>query len=273
MLKNIVDSVKFNHVPIALDSVKYTDSFIYFDFDSHAILHIPTNWDEKGLIKDNEFLDVKFASIRQKGCFILYGSTDIWEQLPDAEKTGRTRADINNQAFTEADIAEMYHIAADKVSVVTYDDIQYYQGENSVETDGLRVPVRQLVYIENGWVYTFQFGGIDSDLYVKDFEDLLDSVSYYRASNDSYDRDILAEPESPGINAITIVVIILFLIVAGIIVVGVILCNKKTAVRPVQTNIGTPAPTVICCNCGKTLPEGNRFCHICGAEIKKKEHS
>lgn len=288
-IKTIVDSIKYDKAPPVADQGEDTNSFIHTDTDSGVTFTVPTNWKREAFSKDREFIDAKFISTKEDGCTMIYGSTDMWSQMTASEKVGYTRSDLNNSAFTKSDIAAMYNTTADKITTVTYNGIQYFKGETNYTSEAygvdITVKMTQLVYIDNGWMYMFQFGGTSTHKLYADFESLLKSVQYPTASDVG---GVVSTNKTPlnNLNDNTdnrsgiIAVVVLLVIVAAIVV---IVSRKKNQSNPANCTpiYNTPAseppsrsePTIYCTKCGQTLPLDSGFCHKCGTKVFKEDDS
>ena len=288
-IKTVVDSIKYDKAPPVTEEGEDTNKFTYTDTDSGVKFVVPENWQQKELSKDREFIDVKFASTKEVGATIMYGSTDAWAKTPESEKIGRTRADLNNSAFTKLDISEMCNTTADKISTVTYNGVEYFKSEASYTSDAYGVDITAkmilLVYIDNGWLYMFQFGGESTHKLYSDFERLLDSVQYPTVS--STQNIGLSNNTSLNVNNSSnhsgsgsdVKVLIVLLVVAIIVVVVVIIYNKKTSRTIDQTcevsvleEQSNNESTIMCEKCGQALPIDSSLCHICGARINNEEN-
>lgn len=295
VIKAIINSIKYNEAPPAPAEGKNTAAFTHTDPDSGVTFTVPANWERKEFTKDREYIDVKFVSTKEDGCTIIYGSTDMWSMMSTTEKLGSTRSDINNAAFTKSDIAEMYDITADRISIVTYNGTEYFKCEltHSSNTYGFAISVTmtQLVYINNGWGYTFQFGGTDTHKMYSDFEKLLNSVHYPVtppvASYETSSRFVESSSDSElsdnnsGNNA-GIIAVILVLLIPTVVVVLVLLHRDKKAnpvdnsgdkeerVSPALEPQDKSEQNIFCTNCGQKLPSESAFCHICGNKINKE---
>lgn len=288
-IKSIVDSIKYDNAPPVVEEGEDTDAFTYKDNESGVTFTVPANWKQEAFTKDREFIDVKFASTKESGCVMIYGSTDMWAQMSASDRAGYKRSDINNSVFTKADIAAMYNTTADKITTVTYNGVQYFKGEPKYTFDAygvdLSVTMTQLVYIENGWMYTFQFGGPSTHKLYSDFENLMKSVKYTSASNNtgisSGNQNNSKNNDNADDNSGVIAVVVL-LAVAVVIVVVIVASRKKKSEEyytPTYTPTYTPPvpqpskpvePTSICKNCGQALPLDSAFCHVCGTRIEKE---
>lgn len=192
ILKGIVDTAHFATEPIKSEMPSATFSFTYIDTDSEVSFTVPANWVESPMTEERDFIDAKFTSNLEEGLSIIYRSTDVWDEMSTSEKAGYSRTDISNSIFTKADAAEMLGISENKIILVTYGDKEYFEAE--VSKSGLSygldvsVTITYLFRYEDGYMYTFQFGGIGSNKYYSDFEALLNSVKYDVGTPDDTDN-------------------------------------------------------------------------------------
>ena len=179
-IETVVDSIRFENEPPTTATGEDTPSFCYTDKDSGVSFVVPGNWKEEPLSKERDFIDVKFISTQNATSGIIFGSNDIWNELPASEKIGMSRKDFDISVFTKADIAEMYGASVSDVSIVTYNERNYYkyEGLTSTELYGFNFSANTvaLVYAEEGWLYTFSFSGGSTNPLYSDFEALLRSV-------------------------------------------------------------------------------------------------
>ena len=287
-IKTIVDSIKYDNAPPVADQGEDTNSFIHTDTDSGVTFTVPANWKQEAFSKDREFIDVKFVSTKEDGCTMIYGSTDMWSQMSASDKVGYTRSDLNNSAFTKSDIAEMYSTTADKISTVTYNGIEYFKGETNYTSDAygvdITVKMTQLVYIDNGWMYMFQFGGTSTHKLYFDFESLLKSVQYPTVSNvggvGSTNNTTSNNPNDNTDDSSGIIAVVVLLVIVAVIVVVVIVSRKKNQSEPANYTLiyntptpeppRKPEPVIYCTKCGQALPLDSDFCHKCGTKIEKE---
>lgn len=284
-IKKVVDSIKYDSEPPKSKETEETEAFLYTDKDTNTTYTVPANWKQEPFYETREYSDVKFVSVKEQGCIIVYGSTDMWEEMPDTDKIGYTRADLNNSLFTETDIAEMYGTTMDKVSFVEYNGIRYYKVEitSTQEAYGLdfSITTTQLVYIHNGWMYTFQFMGTSDHKLYSDFEKLLNSVKYPSVSDTSdydYDNSTSFETDNSKENSDVITSVILLMVVAGIFVAIIIYRKRKNkdddlsdCDLTVLESKGYYEQNTFCRNCGQELPSDSEYCHICGTKISDVE--
>ncbi len=182
IIKNVVDSVKYDTKPQEKEDIQETESYVYTDKDTNVTYTVPDNWQEKALSEKREFIDVKYVSNKEEGLTILYGSTDFWAGLTESEKKGYNRASFNNDVFTIDEMALLFGVQPSEVEKVTYNGTSYYMAEvtGTAEVYGvdMTTTVTHAIHIENGWYYWFQFGAEKSSEYFSDFEKLLNSVEY-----------------------------------------------------------------------------------------------
>ncbi|MBQ8495109.1 MAG: zinc ribbon domain-containing protein [Clostridia bacterium] len=242
----------------------------YTDVDSGVTFSVPANWKQKAFTKDREFIDVKFVSTKENGCVIIYGSTDVWGLMSASDRAGYTRSGINNSAFTKSDIAAMYNTTVDQISSVRYNGIQYFKGETNYTSNvyGVDITVRmtQLVYFDNGWMYTFRFGGTTTHKLYSDFENLLKSVHYPTTSKVSSTANNANDNAN---NSPALIAVIVLLSSVAAIIVAVIVYHKKRRNEPTDH---TPMYTIHCRKCGQALPLDSDFCHKCGTKVFKEDN-
>lgn len=223
-IKAVVDGVKFDKAPPAAKPAEETDAFSFTDADSGVTFTVPANWKQEAFEEEKEYLDAKFESVKEPGCLIMFGSTDLWEKLSEADKKTYARADVNNSYFTKANIAGMFGLKEEDVSVVTYNGIQYYMCEYTASVSaGFAVKATQLIYVDNGRMYLYQFGGASNHKLFSDFEALLNSVEY---ESPVTEESVTAQEKDP-IEELAVTVIVSIGIVAVLIAVIILVIKKK----------------------------------------------
>lgn len=288
-LKSVVNNARISNAPTVTEPEGNTKAFQYTDTDTGVSFTVPENWKQVGFIQEKELADVQFASIKDTDCTMVFGGTDIWGKMSAADTNGYTRADLNSSKFTMADIVGFFGISADKVSMVTYNGVQYFQFETDtpldIYGDDISRNVTQLVYIDQGWMYIFQFSGTSTHEFYADFEALLSSVKYPIVTNADHTGlpNQASSKDAPNNAAvITVVIVVLLLAIAPVIVIAVVVTRKKrneimpqldcspTYYAPETKPVSNTEQSVTCRNCGEILPSDSVFCHICGTRIVKE---
>lgn len=185
-MQKIVDSADFRNAEPFPDTAASTESFAYVDSATGVSFTVPANWKEEAFFKEREFISAKFASTKEEGLLIIYGCADMWEQLPQSEKVGHSRSEIDEVIFSSlvdpTELAKSYGIEDGKVSRAKYGGKNYYmtEGTFSGQADGVTVsiPMTLALGVGNGYLCYFQFFGTSSSPYFQDFTQLLSSVRY-----------------------------------------------------------------------------------------------
>lgn len=189
VLKSIVDSVIFDTAPQIKESgFTPTNAFLYTDSKTQTSFVVPANWVETPL--ERESLYVTFASLEEDGMTILYRSSDAWNEMPASARSGYSRSDIDNSIFSKADVAEIYGLNSSDIELVTYGEKEYYKATviSEAEVYGMRfsVTMTQMILIDNGYMYFFQFSGANDNKFYGDFESLLTSAKFKNQISSSY---------------------------------------------------------------------------------------
>ncbi len=286
IIKTIVDEIEFYKDPPTLEQGEDTASFVYTDKDTDVTFTVPDNWKQEEFTKDREFIDSKFVSTKDSSGVIIYGSTDMWEEMSEYDKVGYCRSDLNNSAFTKSDIAEMAGTTEDEITTVTYNGIEYFKTEINTSTNiynlDINVTITQLIFVNNGWMYTFQFSGTNTHKLYPEFETLLKSVQYPNISNNvsNFSNDNLG-----------IITILVLLVIFLIIVIIVAIFRKKhnlitkykqdepkdnvanDEIFPAQVSQNTVSQDNnqirFCRKCGQPLVDSSKFCSKCGTLVVK----
>jgi hypothetical protein len=265
----IVDSIRLNYEVEATPTAEASPAFVHTDKDTGLTFTVPEGWSKISLTEQRDYLDAKFASTEDPGLVILYGSTDLWSELPASERAGYSKSDFSSELFTKQDIADIFGTSKYLVDDVTYDGVHYFKVATTTEKEamGLKVSVTmtQLFRVENGWGYTFQFGGDENSPYYSDFVSLIKSADYPEFSK----------------SAAVVPIIVVFVILGGIVIAIVLILRKKKDKKNIQAVSNSPSisvqPSVVAANkrfchmCGTQIPSDSMFCHNCGAQTGKEE--
>lgn len=181
-LLDIVDTVRFDTAPQLNDPPAETEAFVYTDANTGLSFTVPANWVEKPLNEEREYITAKFVSNLEPGLCIFFYGEDFWSQLPEEERSLYSRSEVDNSLFTEADIAYMYGCEESEVSTVYFGDRAYFSVEitDTGTLYGLTATATSIVFLryENGYLYAFRFFDTRESPYYKDFESLMNSVTY-----------------------------------------------------------------------------------------------
>ena len=154
----------------------------YIDTNSGVTFTIPENWSETPMSETRKFIDVKFTHNDNPVFNIIYGSIDLWEQLPSSDKIGLTRSDFDNSTFSKSELVQLLECDESDIEIVTYNNREYYKCINhvsqSIEGINISLDITILLYIDNGWMYQYQFSGTENINYYNDFLSLINSVNY-----------------------------------------------------------------------------------------------
>ena len=183
VIRVIVDSIKYDKALYPSNSTNETSSFVYRDSDAGVSFTVPANWKQEPFTEEKQYYDVKFAFTKDNDYIIMYGSYDLWSQIPIIYRIGFTRSDIDFSFFTAEDIVDIFgYTTDDKLSFVTYNGIQYIKSESTRTYDNvfLNFPITatQLVTINNGWAHFFAISCPSSHEQYSEFERLMKSVHY-----------------------------------------------------------------------------------------------
>lgn len=262
----IVDSIRLNYEVEAAPTVEASPAFQYTDKDTGVIFTVPDGWNKVALSEQRNYLDTMFESVEDPGLAIIYGSTDLWSELPSSERAGYSRANFSSDLFTKQDVADMFSTSKYLVDDITYGGVHYFKVVTKTEKEvlGLKVPITmtQVFRVENGWGYTFQFGGDESSPYYSDFISLIESAKYPEVSNSS--------------SAVLVVVLLALLTI--IIITVVHIAKRRNVQKAIVVMPQTPVITsqsvvnenedMFCHMCGTKLPIASTFCHKCGTKLR-----
>ncbi len=193
ILQSVVDSVHFDNEPLPAESAPQTEDFWYQDKETGLAFLVPANWTQKPLLQNSkyrEYIDATFTPDQGSAWGILYGRIDIWEALSSDDKRGLSRSDLDNSFCTAEELAEIFKVTTDQISMASYGGKEYFRLDDTVSTltYGLRLEVPEigLLRIENGYLYIFGFLGDSDSPSFEDFESLLESVKYPAFSGASF---------------------------------------------------------------------------------------
>lgn len=209
------------------------EAFTYTDDKNGLTFTVPAGWEER---EAPEGLKLLLASQEEGGQTISYGSMDLYGQLTDADREKYDRSDMDNDYYTRARAADVLGVAESEVEDAVYNGVTYFSARRTGTGTASQREVVQLLYVEDGWMHLFTFGGaLDSACY-DDFESLLDSAEYPAAA--SPDDGGPSGDASPFGGSVALVLLIVgaVVVVAGVLAailvpVLVVRSRKKKAAR------------------------------------------
>lgn len=183
MLRKAIDSIHFiDTPPEPASKAEEPSTSEYIDTETGVSFLLPQSWEQVPLSVESEYVKARFVSTKDADLQIMYASTDIWETLSDAEKSGLTRADINHKWFPKSALAIVSDIPITSIETADYNGYEYYTFPTTITDRSLGVPIERPTYnafrISDGYMYTFQFAGDAENPYFSDFESILGAVKY-----------------------------------------------------------------------------------------------
>jgi len=286
-IQNVVDSIRFDEAPPVLPTEE-TPAFTYRDTDAGVEFTVPKNWKREEFTKDREYIDEMWASTKTVGYSIIYGSADMWAEIPASERVGLTRQEVNDAYFTDAEIASMYGIKSNEVFSKYYNGTHYYKMELPLSSSqyGMEfdVTMTMLVHLENGWMYIFQFGGKSTDPMYKDFESLMKTVKYPQAASVPQPAAPSSKPSTQAdpLPEVSPVLWIVLAVIAVVVIVIVVCRRKKAEEFPVCSDDSALPPLYIRqaasgdgqwkCSCGRLHQRYVSSC-VCGTSKQDVLHA
>lgn len=265
LMKALIDSITFSgKTPETAYAFRYTDG------ETGVSFTVPENWKtQKDLGIGADIVDACFVSTRDLTAIMMFGTMDLWEQIPVHDRVGYSREDIDNSIMTPEEISEMYLGSLNQVTMITYNNREYFQYEGLVspEASGLDITMYTvtLIHIDKGWMYYYAYFGDKDDPRYSDFQSLIHSIAYGSPSSDQSNEAVPDQsPRSLGIIVLLVLLSLVALALGGtIVILIVILVRRRKKLLQAPTVPNTPGQT--CSHCGKPLPPNGIFCNDCGS--------
>ena len=209
LLRTVVDGAEFTAGPQATQTAaKEKAPFVYTDAETQASFTVGSSWSQAELFQDADYINAKFVPDGGDATAILYGSSDLWEAMSASEKGDSLRSDIDNSVLSKADIAKTFSVDVSKVKTVTLGGYDYYEVEGTVTNSDLgidvSIPMIEIVRVENGYMYVFQYFGSSTHPHYQDFISLVASAHYPAIRPNTVtgvvDKSLQEEPQN-SINA------------------------------------------------------------------------
>ena len=281
VIRSVVNSAKFSNSRTS-DVVILSPAFEFTDQESGVQFTLPDGWKQEPLSKERDIIKAKFSSDVNPGIAILFGSTDIWSQIPTSDRKGYSRSTFNNESFSAEEIAELVGKKYNSISTLKLGQKEYFYLETESTTEEFGLPIKlktiQMIRIENGWMFLFGFCGDKRSVQYTEFEKMVGEVCYPSGGT------------SLGIPVMAFVVFAIVIVTAVLLLIYSINSKRKKAeysekVQNTGNMISRPSsfslPTVqdpcespeeirFCHMCGAKLPSGSEFCYKCGTKIIKE---
>lgn len=168
------------------------DGDTYTDPLSGATFVLPEGWNKvQSNIELTYPFQLQFASQKDPGSMFLYGSVDGWVGLTESERSGHTRSDIDSaftyaygegafidymaESFVQGAVEAGSNAEVDDIKLVVYGKNECIEFSVSQEILGAQVPFTVIMYVENGYIHIFMFGG-NSGQATEDFQSVLYSL-------------------------------------------------------------------------------------------------
>lgn len=168
------------------------DGDTYTDPLSGVTFVLPEGWNEvQSNVELTHPFQVQFASQKDPGSMFLYGSVDGWIGMTESERSGHTRSDIDSafiyaydegalidymaESFVQGTAEAGSNAGVDDIKLVAYGKNECIEFSISQEIFGAHVPFTMIMYVENGYMHVFLFGG-NSEQATKDFQSVLYSL-------------------------------------------------------------------------------------------------
>ena len=157
----------------------------YIDKDSGTEFTISSGWHEDPFNTDPGYYDYKFKS-DDEVALILYGSNDVWRELPLSERLGHTRETYDISMLKDDDLKAIAAVLGGSDSSFRHETIagqEYVELDSVVSFGVLKTTIHNYVTVHNGFMYFFEFSSDDADTHFDDFMSMLNSVHYPDIAN------------------------------------------------------------------------------------------
>ena len=304
--KGLIDSVRFDDAPPPAEPFEYLDS------DTGVRFVVPAGWVE--VLVDQSYFNADqqkavkatFSCTEQPNLAIVYACTDVMEQMPGLFKMFADRSMIDMEAVSLDDLVEAlpYEVRSAETQNIAGRDFYVLEVSGTTEVAGTAVDFTEtdVIRIENGYEYTFQFAGTADDPRYPEFLTLVENAEFPKAEAAEAAPEAAEEPtETPPLispapeteddetpapapaekkKGVPLLPIVLGLIAIGAIVGLAARGKKKKQVQqtayavPAPEAQAAPAPTEapeepqkrVCAACGADLAEGEDACPYCGTK-------
>ena len=252
-----------NKNELSIKNLSSSEQLVYDDDVANVHFTVPNGWQRQPMNAERRFLDVKFKRIGGSTDTFLFGAYDLWSDMPSEERQFLNRSDINDSFIDEKMIQSMIDVLPVAIVDEYIAGTHYYKVEwkESIDVEGsyIDASMTALLHIQNGWLYFFEFGGVQRDSYKTDMQELMKSVKYNSKKGQLVDvKNLLSYP----------ICILIVLIVFGIIV-CFIMIKKIGSKNRERKKYEEKMDGFICPVCMAIIPVESIFCPVCGKQIDK----
>ena len=302
--KELIDSVRFDDAPPPAEPFEYLDS------ETGVRFVVPAGWVEVSMIPElyteeqKQWIRAIFGNAEPPVMSIIYGRGDLMEEMPELFKMFADRSMIDMEAVSLDDLVEAlpYEVRSAETQNIAGRDFYVLEVSGTTEVAGTAVDFTEtdVIRIENGYEYTFQFAGTADDPRYPEFLTLVENAEFPKAEAAEAAPEAAEEPtETPQLispapeteddetpapaekkKGVPLLPIVLGLIAIGAIIGVAARGKKKKQVQ--QTAYAVPAPEAqaapapaeapeesqkrVCAACGADLAEGEDACPYCGTK-------
>ena len=308
--KELIDSVRFDDAPPPAEPFEYLDS------ETGVRFVVPAGWVEVLVDQSNFNADQQkavratFSCTAQPNLAIVYACTDVMEQMPGLFKMFADRSMIDMEAISLDDLVEAlpYEVRSAETQNIAGRDFYVLEVSGTTSVAGTAVDFTEtdVIRIENGYEYTFQFAGTADDPRYPEFLTLVENAEFPKVeapeaeaapeaaeepaeapelispSPEAEDVETPAPAPAEKKKGVPLLPIVLGLIAIGVIIGVAARGKKKKQVQqtayavPAPEAQAAPAPTEapeepqkrVCAACGADLAEGEDACPYCGTKAE-----
>ena len=191
-MRNAFDSIMWGKVENATGTKGSTDQSIFTDHETGLTFLIPSGWTETDFVGGAESKKVKYR-VGEDSIWVIYESTDLWTRL-SAGSFGIARTQIQNDYFSQEDIAQSIGSVASEVSMKTIGDQEYFCVRFTTATDvsSTEIGVENVLYVcvRDGFLYWFQLSGAGIEKCEDQFNRFMKTVEFKDWSGESIAIDL-----------------------------------------------------------------------------------
>ena len=161
------------------EQVEFPETETYYtDNEVDVTFTVPAGWKKSELTKESKHVRVAYYDKNYNTLLFTY--TNIWMSIPEADKQGLNRSDINNNFFTKSQVLEMYsrtEAEDTNVEYVTINNNEYFKITCQIKNEDINQIIAAHMLFDNGIVYEFYLIGEAPDYNAyKQYDELLSSI-------------------------------------------------------------------------------------------------